>query len=123
MLLKLFVTAVVIGLVWLMVSRRRQESLASPSPELLTGQKLLRKYMLTIALGLVLVSGMAVGAWHWFSQQQVVLVTIQSPTEGAVREYQVRKADIDGNRITTVDGLQIRFSTEDRVTISSVEHR
>ncbi|MGL4473799.1 MAG: hypothetical protein ACRCT7_04980 [Shewanella sp.] len=118
MLLKLFFTAVVIACVWFMLTRRRNVVVTTSETPILTSQALLRKYMLTASLGVVLVAGMCAGAWHWLEQQRVLLVSIQSPTETTVKEYRVRKGDIQGNRMVTIDGLQVRFSTEDRVIIS-----
>ncbi len=59
--------------------------------------------------------------WTWYDDNTIVEVTISSPVEAMSASYQVRKKDIEAQRITTVDGIQIRLSNQERVTVKAVE--
>nr|WP_153664433.1 hypothetical protein [Shewanella intestini] len=56
--------------------------------------------------------------WGWYQDNIIVNVTITSPLEQKTQTYQVRKKDIEMQRITTVDGVQIRLSNQERITIT-----
>nr|WP_210147124.1 hypothetical protein [Shewanella sp. WXL01] len=71
-------------------------------------------------IALSLVATMAYWGWGWYQDNTVVNVTITSPVEGQSQTYQVRRKDIEMQRITTVDGIQIRLSNQERITISQV---
>jgi|TARA_R110001592_G_scaffold165315_1_gene399566 TRAP-type C4-dicarboxylate transport system permease small subunit len=57
--------------------------------------------------------------WSWYDDNTVVEVTITSPIEAMTNSYKVRKKDIEAQRITTVDGIQIRLSNQERLTIKT----
>lgn len=57
--------------------------------------------------------------WSWYDDNTVVEVTISSPVEAMSATYQVRKKDIEAQRITTVDGIQIRLSNQERITVAA----
>jgi len=59
--------------------------------------------------------------WDWYDDNTVVEVTILSPIEAMTTSYKVRKKDIEAQRITTVDGIQIRLSNQERLTIKAAE--
>ncbi|MDO6611248.1 hypothetical protein Q4601_18800 [Shewanella sp. 1_MG-2023] len=61
--------------------------------------------------------------WTWYDDNTVVEVTISSPIEAMSASYQVRKKDIEAQRITTVDGIQIRLSNQERVTVKAAENQ
>jgi hypothetical protein len=63
------------------------------------------------------------GYWGWclYDENTVVEVTITSPIEAMTTSYKVRKKDIEAKRITTVDGIQIRLSNQERLTIKAAE--
>ncbi|QDE30063.1 MULTISPECIES: hypothetical protein [Shewanella] len=60
-------------------------------------------------------------SWSWYDDNTVVDVTISSPIEAMSASYKVRKKDIEDQRITTVDGIQIRLSNQERLTVKAVE--
>lgn len=58
--------------------------------------------------------------WSWYDDNTVVEVTITSPIEAMTDSYKVRKKDIEAQRITTVDGIQIRLSNQERLTVKTL---
>ncbi|MFT5759715.1 MAG: TRAP-type C4-dicarboxylate transport system permease small subunit [Alteromonadaceae bacterium] len=58
--------------------------------------------------------------WSWYDDNTVVEVTITSPIKAMTDSYKVRKKDIEAQRITTVDGIQIRLSNQERLTVKSI---
>ncbi|WP_348272997.1 hypothetical protein [Shewanella aestuarii] len=74
-----------------------------------------------LVYGLIAVSMLATAAywgWNWYDENQVVTVQISSPIAAMSATYQVRKKDIHASKITTLDGIEIRLSNQERVTIS-----
>nr|WP_280925445.1 hypothetical protein [Shewanella holmiensis] len=61
----------------------------------------------------------ALWGWNWYDDNRIVTVQISSPIEAMSTQYQVRKKDIQLRKITTVDGVEIRLSNQERVTISA----
>lgn len=75
-----------------------------------------------LVYGLIAVSMLATASywgWNWYDENQVVTVQISSPMEAMSAVYQVRKKDIQARKITTIDGIEIRLSNQERVTIST----
>ncbi|MGX9460775.1 hypothetical protein ACWXWU_05950 [Shewanella sp. A14] len=61
--------------------------------------------------------------WGWYDDNTVVEVTITSPIEAMTTSYKVRKKDIEAQRITTIDGIQIRLSNQERLTVKAIEQQ
>ena len=63
------------------------------------------------------------GYWGWslYDDNTVVDVTISSPIEAMTASYKVRKKDIEAKKITTIDGIQIRLSNQERLTIKATK--
>ncbi|WP_229381163.1 MULTISPECIES: hypothetical protein [Shewanella] len=83
------------------------------------GKRIMLRY---IFMGLIAVSMFgSTGYWYWSWQDgnQVVRVTIVSPLIDSTSVYQVRKKDILNNQITTIDGINIRLSNQERVIIAN----
>ncbi|PHQ76835.1 MAG: hypothetical protein COB74_00435 [Shewanella sp.] len=83
------------------------------------GKRIMLRY---IFMGLIAVSMLgSTGYWYWNWQDgnQVVRVTIVSPLIDSTSVYQVRKKDILNNQITTLDGINIRLSNQERVIIAN----
>nr|WP_303648620.1 hypothetical protein [Shewanella metallivivens] len=59
--------------------------------------------------------------WGWYDDNTIVEVTISSPIEAMTASYKVRKKDIEDQRITTIDGIQIRLSNQERLTVKSLK--
>ena len=113
MLLKILTTIAILAAV-LMLSRRRR-----PLAPTVSANGLLVRYLsMGLLLTTVLLTAVWLG-WRWFDGNQIMRVTI-SAEEGATQSsYQVRKRDIGESSLVTVDGLVIRLSNRERVTIAS----
>ncbi|MCT8985400.1 hypothetical protein [Shewanella phaeophyticola] len=59
--------------------------------------------------------------WGWYDDNTIVEVTISSPIEAMTASYKVRKKDIEDQRITTIDGIQIRLSNQERLTVKALK--
>jgi hypothetical protein len=82
------------------------------------GQEMMFKYVI---YGLILVTMLASGSywyWNWQDGNKVLSVTILSPLEENSVTYKVRKKDMLSDEITTLDGLNIRLSNQERVIIA-----
>nr|MBP8118551.1 hypothetical protein [Shewanella sp.] len=55
--------------------------------------------------------------WYWRDQHRIVTVRIVSPNADNNGEYRVRKGDISDSKMVTIDGIHIRFSTQERLAI------
>ncbi len=119
MLTKFLITALVIACCWAMVKRSKGQKIAKPTADV--GQSLIRKYMLTLALGLLLAASAVYLGWSWHDNNQVVTVTIVSPNDADSAVYRVKKKDLSTTEIVTVDGLRIRLSNQERIIIASSE--
>lgn len=117
MLTKILITALVLIIAWHFLSRKR--AVKETPQTMVTGQSLLKRYGIIAFLAVILVLGLGVSVWHWYDGYQIVNVTVSSPTTGQSNTFQVRKKDIDGNLLTTIDGLQIRVSDQETITVSS----
>jgi predicted transcriptional regulator of viral defense system len=73
-----------------------------------------------IALSMLATAGY--WGWGWYDDNTVVQVTISSPIEAMTASYKVRKKDIQEQRITTIDGIQIRLSNQERLTVTSLKN-
>lgn len=85
------------------------------------GKQIMLRY---IIFGLIAVSMLgSAGYWYWNWQDgnQIVEVTIVSPIVENSAVYQVRKKDILNQQITTVDGINIRLSNQERVIIANAK--
>jgi len=56
-----------------------------------------------------------------YDDNTVVDVTISSPIEAMTASYKVRKKDIEAEKITTIDGIQIRLSNQERLAIKATK--
>ncbi|WP_434928344.1 hypothetical protein [Shewanella sp. HL-SH2] len=66
-----------------------------------------------------MLSTAAFWGWGWYDDNQIVTVQISSPIEAMSTQYQVRKKDIHARKITTIEGIEVRLSNQERVTIST----
>jgi hypothetical protein len=82
------------------------------------GQRIIFRYVaLAIVVLAVIGSGMY-GYWSWQEGEQIVSVTVVSPAQDKTIIYQVHKRDIGINEITTVEGVKVRLSTQERIIIA-----
>lgn len=119
MLTKLLVTLLIIaGALFYVRKPARYEQTETATQ---FGQRLLFRY---VAMGFVvfaLLGSALYWYWTWQDGEQVVSVSIVSPLEDKVNIYQVHKRDIKDNELTTVDGIKIRLSTQERIIIAPVD--
>lgn len=119
MLTKILLTILVIAGAWFLLLKRTrliQPQVINIADKPL-GSSLWRRYLLTgifVVLGLGLLS---YSVWYWRDQHQVVTVRIVSPNADNNGEYRVRKGDISDSKMVTLDGIHIRFSTQERLAI------
>ena len=119
MLTKILLTVLVIAGAWFLLVKRTR--IVQPQAINFTDKPLhnwlLHRYILTgvfVVLGLGLLS---YSVWYWRDQHQVVTVRIVSPNADNNGEYRVRKGDISDSKMVTLDGIHIRFSTQERLAI------
>lgn len=118
MLTKIIITLLVI-LVALFYLRKPTASAKMQGASRL-GKEMMFKYVI---YGFILISMLASGGywyWNWQDGNQVVSVTIVSPLEKSSLSYKVRKKDILSHEITTLEGLNIRLSSQERVIIATI---
>lgn len=118
MLTKLLVTALVIAFAWATLKRSsRVKTTKKPAADL--GQSILRRYMVTGTLAVLLLGSASYLGWYWYDGSQVLSVTIVSPNQSGETVYQVKKRDISQHEIVTLDGITIRLSNQERVIIAT----
>ncbi|MCU7962460.1 MULTISPECIES: hypothetical protein [Shewanella] len=119
MLIKILLTVLVIAGAWfLLVKRKRQiEPLAVNLSSKRFSEPLWRRYLLTGVFVVIGFSLLSYSVWYWRDQHRIVTVRIVSPNADNNGEYRVRKGDISDSKMVTIDGIHIRFSTQERLAI------
>lgn len=119
MLIKILLTVLVIAGAWfLLVKRKRQiEPLAVNLSSKRFSESLWRRYLLTGVFVVIGFSLLSYSVWYWRDQHRIVTVRIVSPNADNNGEYRVRKGDISDSKMVTIDGIHIRFSTQERLAI------
>ncbi|MCU7988299.1 MULTISPECIES: hypothetical protein [unclassified Shewanella] len=119
MLIKILLTVLVIAGAWfLLVKRKRQiEPLAVNLSSKRFSEPLWRRYLLTGVFVVIGFSLLSYSVWYWRDQHRIVTVRIVSPNADNNGEYRVRKGDISDSKMVTLDGIHIRFSTQERLAI------
>lgn len=119
MLIKILLTVLVITGAWfLLVKRKRQiEPLAVNLSSKRFSEPLWRRYLLTGVFVVIGFSLLSYSVWYWRDQHRIVTVRIVSPNADNNGEYRVRKGDISDSKMVTIDGIHIRFSTQERLAI------
>ncbi|WP_394131980.1 hypothetical protein [Shewanella maritima] len=124
MLTQILITILVI-VVAMTYLRHQRRSKQSHTAKVVTEQYQQKPFAAKLSVfGLIaicLVGTISYWGWNWYDSNTIVRVTIASPLEGQSDTYLVRKKDIDVNQITTVDGLQIRLSNQERLTIAPMD--
>lgn len=119
MLIKILLTVLVIVGAWfLLVKRKRQiEPQAVNLSSKRFSEPLWRRYLLTSVFVVIGFSLLSYSVWYWRDQHRIVTVRIVSPNADNNGEYRVRKGDISDSKMVTIDGIHIRFSTQERLAI------
>jgi hypothetical protein len=119
MLIKILLTVLVIVGAWfLLVKRKRQiEPQAVNLSSKRFSEPLWRRYLLTGVFVVIGFSLLSYSVWYWRDQHRIVTVRIVSPNADNNGEYRVRKGDISDSKMVTIDGIHIRFSTQERLAI------
>jgi len=119
-LTKILVTLlVIIAALFYLRHGRKKPSKTQQTIALQTQNPLFNKVIIYGVIAFSMLSTAAFWGWSWFDDNRIVTVQISSPIEAMSTQYQVRKKDIHARKITTVDGIEIRLSNQERVTISS----
>ncbi|MCK8047351.1 hypothetical protein MSG37_20925 [Shewanella sp. 1CM18E] len=117
MLTKILITLLIIVAAMLYIRKPREQGVRANTKELAKNIKLrIAGYIL---IGLSLTATAAYWYWDWNDSRQVVSVTIVSPVSDDSVVYQVRKKDITSNEITTIDGIRIRLSNQERIIVAN----
>ena len=87
------------------------------------GQRMIMRYVLFGLVSVSLLASAGYWYWSWLDGAKIVEVTIVSPIAESNAIYQVYKRDIKADEITTVDGINIRLSNQERVIIATVPIR
>jgi uncharacterized membrane protein len=82
------------------------------------GKGIIIRFSLYIIISLSLLASAGYWYWDWQDGNKVVSVTIVSPVSNDSVVYQVRKKHITNNELITIDGIRIRLSNQERITIA-----
>nr|WP_275661423.1 hypothetical protein [Shewanella sp. Isolate7] len=96
----------------------RKPKVASQPTASQLGQRIVFKYFAFGITALALLGSGAYWYWSWQEGNQLVYVTIISPAAASKEVYQVRKRELQSDAFTTVDGLKVRLSTQERIVIA-----
>nr|WP_283102737.1 hypothetical protein [Shewanella abyssi] len=83
------------------------------------GKGMIIRFSLYITLSISLLASAGYWYWDWQDGNKVVSVTIVSPVSNDTVVYQVRKKHIANNEIITIDGIRVRLSNQERITIAN----
>ncbi|GAA0780036.1 MULTISPECIES: hypothetical protein [Pseudomonadati] len=119
MLTKILVTLlVIIGALFYLRRGRKTPTKTQQAIVEQTKHPLTNKVIIYGVIALSMLSTAVFWGWNLYDDNRIVTVQISSPIEAMSSQYQVRKKDIHARKITTVDGIEIRLSNQERVTIS-----
>lgn len=114
MLTKILITIAIIASV-VLYSRHKRGTVEPETPELPENRLLKR---LAPLFGLLLMAAAVVWfGYDWYQGQQVMKVTVTA-ADGVVSEYLVKRSELNGRTLVTVDGLSVQLSKLDRVVVS-----
>lgn len=119
MLTKILLTVLVIAGAWFLLMKRQRQIVpqaANISTKRLN-EPMWRRYLLTGVFVVLGLSVLSYSVWYWRDQHKIVTVRIVSPNADNNGEYRVRKGDISDSKMVTLDGIYIRFSTQERLAI------
>jgi len=115
-LTKILVTLLVIAGALFYIRKPARAAKAEKTADV--GKQILFRYVIYGLIAFSLLGSSGYWYWNWQDGNQIVDVTIVSPNIASSEVYQVRKRDITNNMLTTVDGISIRLSNQERVIIA-----
>ncbi|QYK02819.1 hypothetical protein [Shewanella psychrotolerans] len=116
MLTKILVTLLVIAGALFYI--RKPASVTQMESASQLGQRILFRYIALAVVVLAVVGSGAYWYWSWQEGNEVVSVTIVSPAQEKTTIYQVHKRDIGVNELTTIEGVKVRLSNQERIIIA-----
>ena len=119
MITKILITALVIFAALLFI-RHKNRHTQQLQQQQLAEQAADRRRAMTIAISLVtltLVVSAGIYTWHWQQDHKIVTVRVINSHSGVMQRYQVYRADLDGRRFSTIDGVEIHLSDAERMEI------
>ncbi|QIZ76139.1 hypothetical protein [Ferrimonas lipolytica] len=120
MFTKLLITiAVIAAMFWLGKRKAKPVKEADPLPAS-PASVVLQKLAPVFAIVALMLATTWFG-YNWWHNQQVMEVTVTSSL-GEISIYHVKRADVNGRRLVTVDGFQIELSQLDRVEVVSLSN-
>ncbi|MCL1065750.1 hypothetical protein L2735_02875 [Shewanella olleyana] len=123
MLTKILVTLLVIVGAFAYLRSGRGSKVSRSEALAVESSPFLSRAVIYAMIAVSMIASAGFWGWTWYDDNTVVEVTISSPVEAMSASYQVRKKDIEAQRITTVDGIQIRLSNQERITVKAAENQ
>ncbi|MEZ9593820.1 hypothetical protein AB4298_04215 [Shewanella sp. 10N.261.52.F9] len=116
MLTKILITLLIIAGAMVYIRKPREKGVRASTKELGKNIKLRIGAYILVSLSLTATAGY--WYWDWSDGNKVVSVTIVSPISDESVVYQVKKKDITSNELTTVNGIRIRLSNQERIIVA-----
>ncbi|QYJ84813.1 hypothetical protein K0I73_11120 [Shewanella mesophila] len=116
MLTKILITLLVIAGALFYIRRPAKVSRTETAGQL--GQRILFRYVAFAIVVLAIIGSGAYWYWSWEEGNEVVSVTIVSPVQEKTTIYRVHKRDIGINELTTIEGVKVRLSNQERIIIA-----
>ncbi|WP_308443277.1 MULTISPECIES: hypothetical protein [unclassified Shewanella] len=120
-LTKILITLLIIVGAMVYMRKPREKGVRASTKEL--GKNIKLRIVAYVLIGLSLTATSAYWYWDWSDGNKVVSVTIVSPMSNESVVYQVRKKDIASNEITTINGIRIRLSNQERIIVANTVNK
>ncbi len=120
---KILLTLAVILGAYLVLRTRFRSARRSPVPRLVTQAPLIPGASiraLALAYGLVVAMGAGSLGWlylDWRESQTVVSVQVINANTGSIVRYEARRSQIEGRRLTTLDGRRVILAEVERMVL------
>ncbi len=118
---KILLTLAVIFGAYLVLRTRFRSARRSPVPRLVTQAPLIPGVSIrAMAYGLVVAMGAGSLGWlylDWRESQTVVSVQVINANTGSIVRYEARRSQIEGRRLTTLDGRRVILAEVERMVL------